>query len=127
MYASYDSRYRTKPQRWRIALVSLCHILLGVTITNAIVSIGDIAILRSAPNMPDAWGIYATPWLTLKPVLPHIVKARDFTNELLIWTGGLLPLALFGVDLLPARRSSASRLWAVTLGQTLATFCGAVF
>ncbi|HJW93276.1 MAG TPA: hypothetical protein VJ901_06635 [Thermoanaerobaculia bacterium] len=127
MYASYDSRYRTKPQRWRIALVSLCHILLGVTITNAIVSIGDIAILRSAPNMPDAWVIYATPWLTLKPVLPHIVKARDFTNELLIWTGGLLLLALIAVYLWPARRSIASRLWAVTLGQTLATFGGAVF
>jgi hypothetical protein len=127
MYASYDSRYRTKPQRWRVALVSLSQFLLGVTITNAIVSIGDIAILRAAPNMPDAWVIYATPWLTLKPVLPHIVKAHDFTLELLIWTGGLLLLALIAVYLWPARRSIASRLWAVTLGQTLAAFGGAIF
>ena len=127
MYANYDSRYRTRPQRWRIALVSLCHFLLAVTVTNAIVSIGDIAILRAAPNMPDTWVIYATPWLTLKPVLPHIVKAHDFTNELLLWTGGLLLLAVIAIYLWPARRSIASRLWAVTLGQSLAAFGGAIF
>ena len=74
MYANFDSRYRPRPLRWRIALVSLCHFLLGATITNAIVSLGDIVILRAAPKMPDTWIIYATPWLTLKSLLPRVVK-----------------------------------------------------
>jgi len=127
MYSDFDSRYRPRPQRWRIALVSFCYFILGVTITNAIVSLGDIAILRAAPRMPDVWVIYATPWLTLKPVLPHIVKAYDFTTELLIWTGGLLLLALVAGYLWPARQAIGSRLWSVTFGQTLAAFGGAIF
>jgi len=127
MYADFDRRFRPRPQRWRIALVSFCCLILGATITNAIVSLGDIAILRAAPKMPDTWVIYATPWLTLRPVLPHIVKAYDFTTELLIWNGGLLLLALVAVYLWPARQSIASRLWSVTFGQTLAAFGGAVF
>ena len=127
MYANYDGRYRARPLRWRIALVSLCHFLLGATITNAIVSLGDIAILRSAPKMPDTWIVYATPWLTLKPLLPHVVKPGDFINELLIWNGGLLLLALIAVYLWPARQSIASRLWSVTFGQTLAAFGAAIF
>ena len=127
MYANYDSRYRARPLRWRIALVSLCHVLLGVTITNALVSIADVAILRTTPRMPDAWVIYATPWLTLKPILPHITKAGDFQNELLITTGVLLLLALVAVYLWPARQSISSRLWAVTFGQSLAAFGAAIF
>lgn len=127
MYANFDSRYRPRPLRWRIALVSLCHFLLGATITNAIVSLGDIAIVRAAPKMPDTWIIYATPWLTLKSLLPRVVKAGDFTTELLIWNGGLLLLALVAVYLWPARQSIASRLWSVTFGQALAAFGGAIF
>src|SRR4051812_5897257 len=127
MYANYDSRYRARPLRWRIALVSLCHILVGVTITNALVSIADVAILRTTPRMPDAWVLYATPWLTLKPVLPHITKEGNFQSELLIATGVLLLLALVAVYLWPARQSIASRLWAVTFGQTLAAFGAAIF
>jgi hypothetical protein len=127
MYANFDGRYRARPLRWRIALVSLCHVLLGVTITNAIVSIGDVAILRSAPKMPDTWIVYATPWLTLQPLLPRAVKAGDFINELMIWNGGLLVLALVAVYLWPARQSIASRLWSVTFGQTLAAFGAAIF
>jgi len=65
MYADFDHRYRPRPLRWSIALVSFCQFILGVTITNALVSIGDVAVLRAAPNMPDSWVIYATPWLTL--------------------------------------------------------------
>ena len=42
MYADFDHRYRPRPLRWRIALVSFCHFILGVTITNALVSIGDV-------------------------------------------------------------------------------------
>jgi hypothetical protein len=127
MYSDFDHRYRPRPLRWRIALVSFCQFILGVTITNALVSIGDVAVLRAAPNMPDSWVIYATPWLTLKPVLPRIVKAHDFTTELLIATGGLLLLALIASYLWPARQSIASRLWSVTLGETLAAFGGAIF
>src|SRR5436305_1517507 len=127
MYANYDGRYRARPLRWRIALVSLCHILLGVTITNALVSIADVAILRTTPRMPDAWVLYATPWLTLKPVLPHITKEGNFQSELLIATGALLLLALVAVYLWPARQSISSRLWAVTFGQSLATFGAAIF
>src|SRR5436305_13697270 len=127
MYADFDHRYRPRPLRWRIALVSFCHFILGVTITNALVSIGDVAVLRAAPNMPDSWVIYATPWLTLKPVLPRIVKAHDFTTELLIATGGLLLLALIASYLWPARQSTASRLCAVTLGAPRAAFARASF
>src|SRR6267378_3873600 len=119
MYSDFDYRYRPRPLRWRIALVSICHFILGVTITNGLVSLGDIAILRTVPKMPDAWVVYITPWLTLKPLLPHIVKAGDFTTELMIWTGGFLVLALIAVYLWPARQSIASRLWSVTFGQTL--------
>jgi hypothetical protein len=127
MYADFDYRYRPRPLRWRIALVSFCHFILGVTITNGLVSLGDIAVLRAAPKMPDAWVVYITPWLTLKQVLPHIVKAYDFTTELMIWTGGFLVLAIIAVYLWPARQSIASRLWSVTFGQTLAAFGGAIF
>jgi len=127
MYANFDGRYRARPLRWRIALVSLCHVILGVTITNGLVSLADIAIARTVPRMPDAWVIYATPWLTLKPALPHVVKAGNFLNEFLIATGGLLLLALVAVYLWPARRSIASRLWAVTFGQMLAAFGAAIF
>ncbi len=127
MYANFDARYRPKPQRWRIALVSLCHLLLGAAITNAIVSIADIAVLRAAPGMPDSWILYATPWLTLKPMLPRIVKAYDYRTPFLVATGGLLIGALVVAYLWPARQSIASRLWAVTLGQTLAAFGAAIF
>lgn len=127
MYADFDGRYRVRPLRWRVALVSLCHLLLGVTITNGLVSVADVAILRTTPRMPDAWVLYATPWLTLKPVLPHIGKEGNFENELLIATGGLLLLALIAVYLWPARQSISSRLWAVTFGQSLAAFGAAIF
>jgi len=127
MYANFDARYRPKPQRWRIALVSLCHFLLGVTITNAIVSVADVAVLRAAPGMPDRWIFFATPWLSLKPMLPRIVKAYDFRTPFFVATGGLLIAALVAAYLWPARQSIASRLWAVTLGQTLAAFGAAIF
>jgi len=127
MYANYDGRYRARPLRWRIALVSLCHLLLGVTITNALVSLADVAILRTTPRMPDAWVLYATPWLTLRPVLPHIAKEGNFQTELLIATCVLLLLALVAVYLWPARQSISSRLWAVTFGQSLAAFGAAIF
>ena len=127
MYADFDSRYRPRPLRWRLALISLAHFLLGATITNGLVSFADVVVLRAAPNMPDAWVVYATPWLTLKAVMPRIVKAYDFTTPLLIATGSLLLVALVAVYLWPARQSIASRAWAVTFGQTLAAFGGAIF
>ncbi|GEM_PF-2068691 len=127
MYANFDARYRPKPSRWRIALVSLCQFLFGVTLTNAIVSVADIAVMRAAPGMPDVWILYAAPWMTLKQNLPRIVKAYDFRAAFFIATGGLLIVSLVAAYLWPARQSIASRLWAVTLGQTLAAFGAALF
>jgi len=60
MYADFRLPYRPRPLRWRIALVSICT-SSSLTITNGLVSLGDIAILRTVPKMPDAWVVYITP------------------------------------------------------------------
>jgi hypothetical protein len=124
----FGREYRPRPAAWRIAVVSLCQLVVSVMLANAVVSAIDMYVFQRS-YVKDVWLIYASPWSTLaSEARPRDLGALGIEAQLagrplmLPACAAFLAVALLAIYLWPTKQTVATRLFSVHLAEAFAAF-----